>query len=74
MHSTSYPVLSPINKKESWEMQWIPEISMCINLELKTNQNDETRLENWIVQSWDDKNRELITVFKDEEFLQKKDD
>lgn len=55
-------------------MQWIPEISMCINLELKTNQNDEARLKNWIVQSWDYKNRELITVFKDEEFLQKKDD
>lgn len=47
---------------------------MYINSDLKTDQNDETSLEDWIVQAWDYKSGELITVFKGEGFLEEKDD
>lgn len=52
----------------------ISEVGTYINWDLKTDQNDEASLKDWIVQAWDSKSGELIIVFKDEGFLEEKDD
>lgn len=44
------------------------------NLKLKTNQNNEATVKNWIVQDETKRVGELITVFKDGGLLEEKDE